>query len=273
MQTTFKPATDLKSKIIEIYTDGACRSSAVNKGDKTGKKDLSAYGYFIQQGGKELLDGKAELGRTNNYMEIKAVVESLKKIQDKNQPVQIYSDSEYVVNSINKNWARAWKKNGWKKKDGKAPVNAELWKELLEEWDNFAFISIDHVKGHSGNPGNELVDKYVNKLMDALKEEVNVVSTVPPKGESFENEEQENIEVDDDPVDKEQLAEYDHLSSDEIDKARLLYKKGSREYYVLKPLLDKALLMLEAHDMYIEKDALAWVLNNFYLKNDGENNG
>lgn len=258
------------NNVINIYTDGACRSSAVNKGDKTGKKDLSAYGYFIQQGGKELLDGEAELGRTNNYMEIKAVVESLKKIQDKNQPVQIYSDSEYVVNSINKNWARLWKKNNWKKKDGKAPVNVELWKELLEEWDEFAFISINHVKGHSGNAGNELVDNYVNKLMDSLKEEINVVSTVTPKGESFENEEQENIELDDGSVDKESLVENDQLSSNEIDKARLLYKKGSREYYVLKPLLDKALLMLEAHDMYIEKDALAWVLNNFYLKNGGD---
>lgn len=163
----FKPKNSSDNK-IHIYTDGGCRSKA-KKGETVSDKDRSAYAYFLRWGGHEKLFGEAEFGRTNNYMELKAVIEALKALKDASYPVVVYSDSAYVVNSINNNWMLGWKRKGWLKGDGKAPVNVELWKELDALISNFPFLEFQHVKGHNGNEGNELVDSHLNKLMDELE--------------------------------------------------------------------------------------------------------
>lgn len=165
MSIVFKSKAE-DNNVIEVYTDGGCRSSATEKGAKVASTDLSAYAYFLKNGGHELLYGEAELGRTNNYMELKAVVEALKKINNINKAISIKSDSKYVVDSLNNGWMKGWKKRGWKKSDNSVPANVELWKELDEQLDRFSFIEINHVKGHSGNTYNELVDEHVNLLMD-----------------------------------------------------------------------------------------------------------
>lgn len=158
------------TKTIEVYTDGGCRSTAQKKGSSVNNNDKSAYAFFLKSGGKELLKGGFDRGKTNNYMEIKAVVEALKHINNTNRMVDIKSDSMYVVNSINKGWMKGWKKRGWKKSDGSVPANVELWKELDEQLSRFPFIAINHVKGHNGDEFNELVDKHVNDLMDSMDE-------------------------------------------------------------------------------------------------------
>lgn len=158
------------TKTIEVYTDGGCRSTAQKKGSSVNHDDKSAYAFFLKSGGKELLKGGFDRGKTNNYMEIKAVVEALKHINNANLMVDIKSDSMYVVNSINKGWMKGWKKRGWKKNDNSVPANVELWKELDEQFSRFPFITISHVKGHNGNEFNELVDKHVNDLMDSMDE-------------------------------------------------------------------------------------------------------
>lgn len=163
-------AVNNKSEMIEVYTDGGCRSTAQKKGSSINPDDKSAYAFFLKSGGKELLKGEAELGRTNNYMEIKAIVEALKHINNTNLMVDIKSDSMYVVNSINEGWMKGWKKRGWKKSDNSVPANVGLWKELDEQISRFPFITIGHVKGHSGDTYNELVDKHVNDLMDNMGE-------------------------------------------------------------------------------------------------------
>ena len=163
-------AKNESTKTIEVYTDGGCRSTAQKKGSSVNPNDKSAYAFFLKSGGKELLKGGAELGRTNNYMELKAVVEALKHINNTNLMVDIKSDSMYVVNSINKGWMKGWKKRGWKKSDNSVPANVGLWKELDEQFSRFPFIAISHVKGHNGDTYNELVDGHVNDLMDSMDE-------------------------------------------------------------------------------------------------------
>ena len=158
------------TKTIEVYTDGGCRSTAQKKGSSVNNNDKSAYAFFLKSGGKELLKGGFDRGKTNNYMEIKAVVEALKHINNTNRMVDIKSDSMYVVNSINKGWMKGWKKRGWKKSDNSVPANVELWKELDKQFSRFPFIAINHVKGHNGDEFNELVDKHVNDLMDNMDE-------------------------------------------------------------------------------------------------------
>lgn len=158
------------AKTIEVYTDGGCRSTAQKKGSSVNRDDKSAYAFFLKSGGKELLKGGSDRGKTNNYMEIKAVIEALKHINNTNLMVNIKSDSMYVVNSVNKGWMEGWKKRGWKKSDNSVPANVELWKELDQQLSRFPFIVINHVKGHNGDEFNELVDKHVNDLMDSMCE-------------------------------------------------------------------------------------------------------
>lgn len=168
MTIRFK-AVNNKSEMIEVYTDGGCRSSATKKGEKIGPNDSSAWAAFLISGGRDKLIGEAEQGRTNNYMELKAVIEALKAILITNKVVIVRSDSKYVVDSINKKWMEGWKKRDWKKSDNSVPANVELWKELDEQISRFPFIEIKHVKGHNGDTYNELVDKHVNDLMDELE--------------------------------------------------------------------------------------------------------
>ena len=159
-----------RDNIIYIYTDGGCRSKA-KKGEKVSDKDKSAYAYFLKWGGHEKLYGEAEFGRTNNYMELNALIQALKAINTNKYPISVFSDSKYIIESINKGWYKGWKRKGWVKGDGKEPANVELWKELDVLLNNFPFFEISHVKGHSGIAGNELVDAHLNKLMDELVEE------------------------------------------------------------------------------------------------------
>lgn len=157
--------TKNENKIIHVYTDGGCRSTA-KKGEKIKPTDKSAYAYFLKQGGHEKLDGKAFYGKTNNAMEITSLLEALKSIKRIDFPVKAYLDSAYVVNTIENKWYVKWELNGWTKKGGLA--NAELWKELIFQIRRFPFFSIEKVKGHSNDVYNNLVDEHLNKLMDEL---------------------------------------------------------------------------------------------------------
>jgi ribonuclease HI len=93
---------------------------------------------------------------TNNEMELRAVVEALKEIVHKNTPVEIYTDSKYVVEGA-KGWVFGWAKNGWKTKAGSNVLNKELWQELLPL---LGKVEIDwhKVPGHVGIAGNERAD-------------------------------------------------------------------------------------------------------------------
>lgn len=112
-----------------------------------------------------------EVETTNNRMELLAFLKSLEKIyKDKNKKkntYEIYSDSAYVVNSINHGWLYNWKMNGWKTKTRDDIKNRDLWEQIESYISAFKVdktnVDVIKVKGHAGNTFNELVDKLARK--------------------------------------------------------------------------------------------------------------
>ena len=145
---------------ITIYCDGACRGNNLSIDQRVG-----AYAYKLMYNNHVKFGGQAERSTTNNIMELKSVIEALKALKPsaKEMNIEIYSDSNYVVSGLNSWW------DGWVRKNFSGVKNLELWQELRALFDSFPHISINWVKGHAGNSGNEDVDKYCNKLMDEVK--------------------------------------------------------------------------------------------------------
>ena len=144
-------------KKVVIYTDGACSG---NPGPG-GWGAVLMYGQFK----KEISGG--EKMTTNNRMELMAVIEALSCLKERVE-VYLYLDSEYVLKGI-KEWLPNWKGNGWKSSSGKPIKNADLWYRLDEQLQKHT-ISIFKVKGHSGDPGNDLADALANKGVDSIRQ-------------------------------------------------------------------------------------------------------
>lgn len=148
--------------VFHIYTDGACK----------GNPGLGAWGFVVYDPNDERLGTKSGYSpkTTNNEMELTAIVEALRWSTKKdNRPIIIYTDSAYCKNGM-ESWMFGWYSKGWKKADGEAPLNLELWKEawtLTQTYISFhgtnpTFIK---VKGHSGVKGNEEVDALCNTVI------------------------------------------------------------------------------------------------------------
>jgi ribonuclease HI len=142
--------------VVEIYTDGACR----------GNPGPGGWGALLTQGehAKEL--SGAEPLTTNNRMELTAVIRALEALKRPSE-VRIFTDSEYVRRGITE-WVKSWKVRGWKTADRKPVKNQDLWERL----DTLAAghkIEWRWVKGHSGIPGNERVDRLANEAIDAMQ--------------------------------------------------------------------------------------------------------
>lgn len=135
---------------ISIYTDGSC----LNNGSEFAPGGWAAV---LENDRKQLRISGRECPTTNQRMELMAIIEGLKAIQGSGKVINIYTDSAYARNGCI-TWRHNWKKNGWKKKSDKKPVeNLDLWKqldELLEQHE----VTLLKVKGHSGHPQNELAD-------------------------------------------------------------------------------------------------------------------
>lgn len=86
-------------------------------------------------------------------MELLAVIDALKAIKSEDYPIEIYSDSTYVINAINQNWLAGWKKKGWKK-----VKNKDLWLEFDALYQRLR-PTFHWVKGHNNHPYNERCDQ------------------------------------------------------------------------------------------------------------------
>lgn len=131
------------SKII-LYTDGSSR----------GNPGPGGYGAILMSGThrKELSQGFRLT--TNNRMELMAVIAGLEAIKKNELPITVYSDSQYVVNAVEKGWLKNWIKTDFK--GGKK--NKDLWKHYHELAKNFT-IKFVWVKGHADNPHNNRCDE------------------------------------------------------------------------------------------------------------------
>jgi len=141
----------------KIYTDGACKKNPGKGG----------WAFIILENNEIINKGfGSKIDATNQQMELMAVIESLKKI-NQGEVVEVYSDSAYVVNCFNENWMDNWKKNGWVNAANKKVANKELWEELDELMTN-KNVSYIKVKGHSGDKNNELVDKMATSASNLI---------------------------------------------------------------------------------------------------------
>ncbi len=138
-----------KSQIQAIYTDGACAGNP-------GPGGWGAVIYFTDGTIHEM--GGAELHTTNNRMEMQAAIAALQWLKQAgtDEPVVLYTDSEYVKNGITK-WIQGWKKKNWKTSTGKPVLNQDLW-EALDAL-NSRQVEWRYVRGHSGNTGNDRCDE------------------------------------------------------------------------------------------------------------------
>ncbi len=133
-------------KVI-LYTDGAC----------SGNPGPGGYCAILTFGQHKKIISGSEKETTNNRMELRAVIEGLKALT-RSCEVTVVSDSKYVCDAINKGWLISWKNKSWKKADGKAVLNPELWK-MLDEQLNQHNVEFEWIKGHAGHPYNEECDR------------------------------------------------------------------------------------------------------------------
>jgi ribonuclease HI len=147
----FQGGTTMKE--VTIYTDGAC----------SGNPGPGGWGAVLTYKDKQKTAFGYEPHTTNNRMELVAVIESLKLL---NQPchVQVYSDSAYLVNCFNNNWIEGWQKNGWRTSKNQPVENRELWEALLELM-KIHQVEYFKVKGHSHVTLNEMADRLAREAI------------------------------------------------------------------------------------------------------------
>ena len=143
-------------KKVNLYTDGAC----------SGNPGPGGFGAILEYGGrkKELSGGFANT--TNNRMELIGAIEGLKALKEQCQ-VTLYSDSQYLVNAINKGWLENWKAKNWRKADKSQVLNDDLWKKLdaLLDMHDVTFV---WVKGHDGHAYNERCDTLASGKAESI---------------------------------------------------------------------------------------------------------
>ena len=142
----------MKKPLVEIYTDGACANNP-------GKGGYGAILFYKDSEGEihEKRISKGFKNTTNNRMELLAVVDSLMLLK-KPCDIKLYSDSKYVVDSINQKWLDGWILKNWKLNTSNPVKNIDLWQKFLEVRKNHN-IEFIWVKGHASNKYNELCDK------------------------------------------------------------------------------------------------------------------
>ena len=128
--------------VIKIYTDGSAR----------GNPGPGGYGIILEYKGhqKEISQGFRKT--TNNRMELLGVIIGLESLKTTDKDVHIYSDSKYVVDSVEKGWLRSWIK-----KDFKGKKNKDLWQRFWQLYQHQK-VTFFWIKGHAGQPENERCD-------------------------------------------------------------------------------------------------------------------
>lgn len=134
-------------KQIEIFTDGAC----------SGNPGPGGWGAILRykQHEKELSGGEAST--TNNRMELTALIRALEQLKEPCE-ITLCSDSKYVIDGLQKGWAKSWRARGWIKSDKSPAQNPDLWGQLLDLCEGHQFHYL-WVHGHRGHPENERCDQ------------------------------------------------------------------------------------------------------------------
>ena len=144
-------------KTVTLYTDGAC----------SGNPGPGGWGAILEYMGHEKEMSGGERNTTNNRMELTAVIEGLRALKEP-CVVELYSDSKYVIDALQKGWAIGWRKRGWVKSDKKPALNPDLWAVLLDLAERHE-LHYHWVKGHADNPKNNRCDELAVAEWKKLK--------------------------------------------------------------------------------------------------------
>lgn len=129
---------------MDVYTDGACR----------GNPGPGGWGWVVPDG--PWANG-ADPDTTNQRMELMAVLDALRTLEG---PVEVVSDSTYVVNCFNDGWWKGWIKRGWKNSKKEPVANRDIWEPLIDLYrSRDDEITFRWVKGHAGNEWNDIADR------------------------------------------------------------------------------------------------------------------
>jgi ribonuclease HI len=148
---------------VTIYTDGGCLNNPGPGG----------YGVVLLYNDhrKELSGGFRHT--TNNRMEILAAIKGLQALKSRCR-VTIYSDSQYLVNAIEKGWALRWKSNGWRRNRKEKAINPDLWEQLLDLCSRHE-VQFQWIRGHVGTEENERTDRLAKEAASGSDHEVDEV--------------------------------------------------------------------------------------------------
>ena len=144
-------------KHVYIYTDGACR----------GNPGRGGWGAVLVYEGREKELSGGEAMTTNNRMELSAVIAALSALKEPCK-VTLTTDSQYVVNAIEKGWLESWRRNKWRKNDKSAVLNVDLWEQLVALLERHK-VSFVWVKGHNGHSYNERCDALATAFADSFE--------------------------------------------------------------------------------------------------------
>ena len=132
---------------LTVFTDGAC----------SGNPGPGGWGWAVAPDGEPNGSG-GERATTNQRMELTAVLEALRTLDPTVGPIEIVSDSTYVVNCFRDRWWVNWERNGWRNAKKQPVANDDLWRPLIELV-RAGDVTFRWVKGHSGDAMNDLVDR------------------------------------------------------------------------------------------------------------------
>ncbi len=133
-------------KHILLYTDGAC----------SGNPGPGGYGVVLRYNGREREISEGFRLTTNNRMELLAAIVGLEALKEPCE-VELYSDSKYLTDALNKGWLSSWQARGWKKADKSPVLNVDLWQRLIPLMEKHS-VKLIWLKGHDGHPENERCD-------------------------------------------------------------------------------------------------------------------
>lgn len=147
--------TTQKKKIVDIYTDGACR----------GNPGPGGWGALLLYDHKEKTLNGSEPHTTNNRMEMMAAIKALEALKYPCE-VNLYTDSKYLKDGISQ-WIHGWKKKNWQTSNKEPVKNADLW-QILDPLTQRHKITWHWVRGHNGHPENERADALARQAIDTL---------------------------------------------------------------------------------------------------------
>jgi len=151
---------DEKSKIVTIYTDGACQ----------GNPGPGGYGVvLLYDRHRKELSGGFQL-TSNNRMELMGAIMGLATLKTCCR-VKLYSDSQYLTNAMTKGWVERWRANGWMRNKSERALNHDLWEQLLTQCRRHT-VEFIWVRGHADNVENE--------RCDLLAREAAILPSLPP---------------------------------------------------------------------------------------------